>query len=279
MRQERSTAYKSGMSDLSKDKTVLDFGPIEDAVGKANEVGTFKGVTVNRSAGETNSKIAGIVNEWKALDPAEYHTPEGLDALKRTIGDLRDSTEQGTPARVAADRVYNAIKAQIQDQAPAYASVMEGYAKASEGLKEATRTFSLGERATGDTAARKLTSALRNNVQTNFGERERLLNVLAEHDPTLPAAVAGQSLNAMAPRGLIGRGGMAAMAGTAISNPAHLLLLPGFSPRIVGEVVYLGGKAIGKVDDVAQTLHITPQNLRLMEQGGFQAGRNNALAQ
>lgn len=278
LRQDRAAAYKSGMTDISKDKAVLDFGPIEDAVGKASEVGSYKGVTVNRSAAETNDKISSIVNEWKALDPTEYHTPEGLDALKRTVGDLRDATEQGTPSRVAADRVYNAIKAQIEAQAPAYASVMEGYAKASEGLKEATRTFSLGERATGDTAARKLTSSLRNNVQTNFGERERLLNVLAEKDPTLPAAIAGQSMNALAPRGLIGRGGLAAAAGTAIANPLHLLALPGFSPRIVGEVVYVGGKAIGKVDDVANALHITSGNLRALEQGGFQADRANALA-
>lgn len=278
LRQDRAAAYKSGMIDVSKDKTVLDFGPIEDAVGKAGEVGSYKGVTVNRSAGETNGKIADIVNEWKALDPTEYHTPEGLDALKRTIGDLRDATEQGTPSRVAADRVYNAVKAQIEAQAPTYAKVMEGYSKASEGLKEATRTFSLGDRATGDTAARKLTSSLRNNVQTNFGERERLLNVLAEKDPALPSAIAGQSMNALAPRGLIGRGGLAAAAGTAIANPLHLLALPGFSPRIVGEVVYAGGKAIGKVDDVANALHITPQNLRMLEQGGFQADRSNALA-
>jgi hypothetical protein len=273
IRQERSAAYKAGKVNLSKDKAIIPFDDIDAAIGKASEVGSFQGVNINRPAGKTMDEISSIVSEWKALDPATYHTPEGLDALKRSIGAVRDSTEYGTPARVAADRVYNAVKAEIEAQAPAYAKMMEDYARSSEKIKEVTRTFSLGERATGDTAARKLQAATRDNANTSWRNRGDLLNELATYEPGLPYAISGQSLNALAPRGLVGRGGVMAMGATAVSNPLNLLTLPAFSPRIVGETVYLGGKAAGKIDDVAAQLGIDAATLRAAAQASFQTGR------
>jgi hypothetical protein len=55
------------------------------------------------------------------LDPAEFHTPEGIDPLKQKIGDIRDATQYGTPERVAANGIYNAVRQTIVDQAPEYA--------------------------------------------------------------------------------------------------------------------------------------------------------------
>lgn len=273
IRQERSAAYKAGKVNLSKDRAIIPFDDIDAAIGKASEVGSFQGVNINRPAGKTMDEISSIVTEWKALDPATYHTPEGLDALKRSIGTVRDSTDYGTPARVAADRVYNAVKAEIEAQAPAYAKMMEDYARSSDKIKEVTRTFSLGERATGDTASRKLQAATRDNANTSWRNRGELLNELATYEPGLPYAIAGQSLNALAPRGLVGRGGVMAMGAGAISNPLNLMSLPAFSPKIVGEIVYFGGKAAGKIDDVAAQLGIDAATLRAAAQASFQAGR------
>jgi len=273
IRQERSAAYKAGKADLSKDKTVIPFDDIDAAIGKASEVGSFQGVNINRPAGKTMDEISSIVNEWKALDPAVYHTPEGLDALKRSIGAVRDSAEYGTPARVAADRVYNAVKAEIEAQAPAYAKMMEDYARSSEKLKEVTKTFSLGEKATGETAARKLQAATRDNANTSWRNRGELLNELSVYEPSLPYAISGQSLNALPPRGLVGRGGLMAMGAGAVSNPLNILALPAFSPRIVGETVYLGGKAAGKIDDVAAALGVDAAAIRAAAQASFQTGR------
>lgn len=285
MREERNAAYAAGKVDLAKDATVLDFGAINSAVDKASEVGQFRGrsgtapaVTVEPAAAETVGKMRDLVNAWQALDPAEYHTPVGIDALKRALGNLRDSTGPHTPERVAADRIYKAVREEVASQAPSYSKMMEGYARASEKIDEATRTFSLGERATGDTAARKLLSATRNNVQTNYGERTRLLNELATYDPTLPHAIAGQSLNTLAPRGLVARGGLMANLGAIPFNPMNALMLPAQSPRIVGEAVYLGGRLAGSVEDVANALHISPDNLRRAYGAGYEASRpNNAM--
>jgi hypothetical protein len=280
MRQERSAAYKAGQVELGKDAAVLDFGEIENAIDRASAVAKFKGrsgtapaVTTEPAAAEVVGKMEGLVQAWKALDPAEYHTPVGIDALKRTLGNIRDSTAPNTPERVAADRIYNAVRQEIASKAPGYSKMMEDYSRASSQIDEATRTFSLGERATGDTAARKLLSATRNNVQTNYGERTRLLDALAAYEPDLPYAVAGQAFNSLAPRGLVARGGGMAAAGSVMTNPVNALLLPAFSPRIVGELVYFGGKALGKVEDVAAKLGVTPERLRALELGGYQGSQ------
>lgn len=274
IRRERSRAYLAGMADLSEDSSIMNFDRIDRAVDRAAEVGTFRGrsgaghpVTTEPMAVDVVNRMREEIGGYRVLDPADYHTPVGIDALKRALGNIRDATQPHTPERVAADRIYNAVRNEIIEQAPIYGRTMEEYARASDDINEVTRTFSLREQATGDTAARKLLSATRNNVQTNYGERQRLLDLLAERDPTLPAAIAGQALNALPPRGLVARagGGM-----TAATNP---WFTPAFSPRIVGETVFLGGRAIGRIDDVAEAFGITADHVRAATQGAFQAGR------
>lgn len=281
IRLERADAYKAGKADLSKDKTVLDFNDIDAKVSKASEIGTYKGQTTEPKAVAITKEMTDSIDAWKALDPAEFHTPEGLDALKRNLGNIRDSTQYGTPDRVAADRIYRAVRDEIAAQAPGYAKMMEDYAKSSEKIKEVTKTFSLSEKATGDTAARKLQSATRDGAQTSWRKRGELLNELATHEPDLPYAIAGQSLNALMPRGLVARGGGMYAAGSAgagiLANP--LSAIPGaaslaaFSPRIVGETVYFGGKAMGSVEKFADMLGVDAAALRTAGQGSFQAGR------
>lgn len=287
IRKERADAYKAGKADLSKDATVLDFSSIDAAVAKGSEVGEYRGRSGTGPAMTTEPKAVAITKEmtdsidaWKKLDPAEFHTPEGLDALKRTIGNIRDSTQYGSPERVAADRIYRAVRDEVAAQAPGYSKMMEDYAKSSEKIKEVTKDFSLGERATGETAARKLQSATRDGAQTSWRKRGELLNELATHEPTLPYAIAGQATNALAPRGIVARGGSMIAAGGVLANPLNALPLAAFSPRIVGETVYLGGKAVGGIEDVASYLGMSASSLRALGQASFQAGRpqTNAFA-
>lgn len=278
IRRERADAYKAGKADLSKDKTILDFNDIDAKVAKASEVGTYKGQTTEPKAVAITQEMTDSINAWKQLDPAEFHTPEGLDALKRRLGNIRDATPERSPERVAADRIYRAVRDEVAAQAPGYAKMMEDYAQSSEKIKEVSKTFSLGEKATGDTAARKLQSATRDGAQTSWRKRGELLDELARYEPSLPYAIAGQSLNALAPRGLVGRGAATVTAAGLIANPLNVLALPGFSPRVVGEIVYSGGRAIGGVEEIANALNITPEALRAIGQGAFQSGRTNTNA-
>ena len=238
MRLDRADAYRKGMAGVSADKTVIDFAPIDQAVASLQSMGNYKGQVINKNSSGIVDEISGLVNQWKGLDPAEFHTPEGLDALKQAISDIRDTTQFGTAARKSADTAYNAVKGEIVSQAPTYSKVMKDYSQASETLSEVERALSLGNKAAADTSMRKLQSLMRNNVNTNFGNRVELAKTLEGNGAEILPAVAGQAMNSWTPRGIQGAviGGAGGMG--AIMNPSTLLALPFTSPRLVGEAAY-----------------------------------------
>lgn len=251
MRLDRAAEYRAGMSDISKDKTILDFAPIQAAVNSLKSMGSFKGQAINKNAAATVGEIEDQITNWHKLNPAEYHTPEGLDALKQAIGDIRDATQFGTPGRKAADTAYNAIKKQIADQAPEYSKVMRDYSEASEAITEIQKAFSLGEKSSKDTAMRKLQSLMRNNVNTNYGNRLNLAGELeTKGGKELLPAIAGQALSSATPRGL--QGLTAAASGLyGLSNPWALASLPLQSPRLIGAASYGLGRLSGGVGNAA----------------------------
>jgi hypothetical protein len=261
LRQDRSTAYRQGMANVAKDKTVLKFDDIDKAIGNARQTGMYKGQVIDKSAAEAWQKINDQVNEWKGLDPAEFHTPEGLDALKKSLKDIKESYAFGSPARLAADKAYNAVRGEITKQAPEYSRVMKDYETASDLLDEIETTLSQNPRASIDTQVRKLQSILRNNANTNYGRRAELGEMLAERGATeLFPQLAGQAMSSWTPRGLSGAlSGAGAIYSTipAIAQgvtPTGALQLASTSPRIVGETVYAAGKAVGKPAQLAKLL-------------------------
>ena len=242
MRIDRGAQYRQGMAGVSADKTVIDFNPIDKAVASLKSMGNYKGQVINKNAAGAVDEISDLVTQWKGLDPKEFHTPEGLDALKKAISDIRDTTQFGTAARKAADTAYNAVKGEITTQAPTYAKVMKDYSAASETLQEVERALSLGNKAAADTSMRKLQSLMRNNVNTNYGNRLNLAKTLESNGAEILPAVAGQAMSSWTPRGL--QGLAATGAGVAgFANPATLAALPFTSPRLVGEMAYGLGAA------------------------------------
>lgn len=251
MKQERGEMYRAGMEGVKSDASVIDFKPIDKAVSKVMGTGEFKGEVIKPKAQGAMLEIAQAVEDWKKLDPAEFHTPEGLDALKQKIYDIGSSYDpmKEKQARAVADQVYNAIKGEIVKQAPEYADVMKGYERSSELIGDIEKTLSVNPKANVDTTVRKLQSVMRNNANTNYGRREDLARQLEQAGAAnLFPRLAGQAMSSAAPRGLQGAGtglaglGMGAgiMSGTV--NPASLALLPLTSPRAIGEVAYYGGK-------------------------------------
>lgn len=281
-RGERGANYRAGMAPVNADTTVLATQPVLDGIDRATNIGNFRGTNppamggsvfnTNRSAGNIQQQMADVVQEWHALPPAQFHTAAGFDALKKAIGDLRDSTQYGTPERTAADRVYHAVGDEIRAQVPEYAATMDAYGAASDQIRNIQGALSLGEKATSDTSIRKLQSVMRNTVQNNMGERQRLMEVLAQHEPDLPFAIAGQSLNSPTPRGLVARGGAFATVAAATHNPLIGAALLAESPRIVGEGAYLAGRGAGAVSGVADALGVNANSSRVAGQAAVQAG-------
>lgn len=273
MRQARSAAYKADMASANAAPGHVGYQPIHQALSDADKMVNFQGLAKSAEAAKTLDQINDLVGQWRGLSTP--HTVEAADALKQAIGEIRQKTQPGTLERRVADTVYNAAKDSIVRQAPDYAKVMRGYSEASDKINELTKTFSLGEKASTDTALRKLQSTTRNNVNTNYGERSRLLDELAQYEPDLPNALAGQSLSSATPRGMASRtavelGGVGAGAAAMhLVNPAFLASLPFFSPRIVGEGAYAAGRGANALMPVAS-----------MAPGAAKAGYVvNALAQ
>ena len=154
-------------------------------------------------------------------------------------------------------KVRQAIKDEIVKQVPKYADTMKAYEEAISLEKKIMSELSLKKNAAAGTTLRKLQSVMRNNVNTNYGNRLEMLKTL---DPELLPALAGQALNTWTPRGLqsltaTGSG----LAGIATSNPAFFAALPLQSPRLMGELALKSGQAsrmLGGAPQAAQTARI-----------------------
>lgn len=272
MRAAKSAQYRSGMVPIANDSTVLRFTGIDKALDDAAAVSAFKGQVKNETAAGAVGKMREVVDEWRQLDPQQFHTPEGMDALKQKLGGIMEGIKfEERTARLAAGKVYSATKASIEDQAPAYAGVMRDYTQASQQISEIERALSLKPGASQDTALRKLQSLMRNNVQTNYGGR--LKNAAALEDVggvEIMPAIAGQALSSWTPRSLAAVGSSATALGSLL-HPGLAAALPFQSPRMVGSMAYGAGRGAGLLAQGADAM--LP---RSMAQMGHQRGANLA---
>lgn len=274
IRQERSAAYQADMQGVTAQGAWMDTQPVRQAIGDARNKTNYHGVPLDEEATKIIDAIDAKFAEFGTLPHSQVRSAAGMDALKRSIGEIRQRTQPGTLARRVADEVYHSIKGEITKQVPAYAKAMEGYSQASDMINDLQKTFSLGERAAPDTTARKLQSVMRNNVNTNYGRRTKLMDELAQHEPNLPAALAGQALSSATPRGLQGLGATGAGIGAITHmNPLALASLPFFSPRLMGETAYGAGRVGAGAHWAGELTGVTPQGLADTLLGLYQAGQ------
>lgn len=244
---KRSAEYTNAMKKVSADKTVLNFGDIDSAVNSALDIKRFKGKSISPSTAKIQDEIVKVVEDWKQQNPGEFHTAEGLDALKQTIGDLRDAAEYASPSQKVADTVYSAIKNQIVKQAPDYANTMKSYAEASELISEIQRHMLGGNKKSAVTSMRKLQgliSASGKNKSLEFNLVKQLEDAGA---PNLMSNLSGLALQELAPRGLagqagIGLGGLGIIAGSPVLGGGFLTMQ---SPRLMGELALKTGQTAG----------------------------------
>jgi len=258
------------MQGIKADKSILSLDKIGEEIAKSYGQVTFKGQVKNQKGAEVLQKISDAVGDWKELNPNEFHTPEGLDALKQVVGGIVESIpfEEKT-ARMVGSNIYNSIKGEISKQAPVYSKTMKNYADASDQIKEIERALSLGQKASADTSMRKLQSLMRNNVNTNYGQRLKLAQELEQKGGgQIMPALAGQALSSPTPRGLQSATTVpASMMGYGIGGaPLALAGLATGSPRLMGEASYYTGRAggalsgsAGRLSDLANRLGVSPE--------------------
>jgi len=251
---QRQNAYRTEMAKISKDKTVLSFDGIDKAIDNAMNKTTYKGKIVNEKAFDRLASAKAEIDAWKQLDPVDFHTPEGLDKLKQKVGAiLEDIPFEQKTALTAVNEVYNGIKNEIKKQAPTYAKTMQAYSEATDLIREIEKTLSQGKNASVDTQMRKLQSVMRNNVNTNYGQRMSLVKQLEEAGGReMMPALAGQALSNYAPRGLQGASSVptALLAGSLFGTPLAAASLATSSPRLMGEAAYGAGRVAKGLLDV-----------------------------
>ena len=245
IRVDRSNTYKANMANIKGDKTVLDFSGIDKAVDEAFNKVSFKGQITNKEAAAKVLEAKSIIDDWKKLDPAEYHTPEGIDQLKQSVGQILEGLQPRTQSDMVIKGVYSSIKNEINKQAPTYAKTMKSYSESTDLIREIERALSISDKASADTAMRKLQSLMRNNVQTNYGQRLKLAQELeAQGGQQMMPALAGQAMADWTPRGIQ----RAAALPSALMSGG--LTLPLQSPRLIGETAYGAGATTRGLLDV-----------------------------
>lgn len=246
MKSRKNLAYQQGMETIDSSKKI-DFDNIEQAI--KNELDDFfitgeKG-KVLKGGKATQTKIDEIndlIKVWKA--DKSLHTVEGIDALKIAIDDLKPSiTDKTKQAAFAVDNTKNIVKKAIIEAEPKYAKVMQDYSEAASLLDEIQKSLIGGNKASADTALRKLQSVMRNNVNTNFGAKlENFRKLDSVDDLFLSERVAGQALSSLGGRGIAGQISPYGVLATGAVDPlTGLLTALTTSPKIAGTTAYTAG--------------------------------------
>ena len=275
LKQNRRDAFQKGFESTKQNQVFLDFKPIETKFDNAIQNLTIKGVggvsasKVGQKTLDDVAEIKAVIDEWKAKP--ELHTAEGLDALKRRIDDVYRQ-DMSNEAKSILTQTRGAVKQTIVKQDKNYAKTMRDYEEGLGVERELEKALSLGDKASADTAIRKLQSLTRNNANTSYAYRQELANILRRETGTdLMPALAGQAMQSVTPRGIqklmpsltAGGGVGAAAAGAGPAALIPIATLPLQSPRLVGEATYGTGRLARPVMDLANSG--TPEQRRLVK--------------
>ena len=254
LKNERRAAYLQSMEKLGRNQTPMDFTDVNKSVEDMRTAGKHtlpsgRQVDVKGPGPEkTLKKIEDIIADFRGADNVEeVLTAKDFDAMKQAIGEVRDTINiaDDPSSWAVANTIYGSVRNTIAKQDKGYAKAMKDYESATDLITDIEVTFNLkGNRRSVDTQVRKLSSIMRDNVDTSFGRRGELAETLAkaEGGNKLIEQAAGMQMAPLAPRG-IARLGVPAVGVTAFANPLVLGALPLSSPRVVGEGAYLAGKA------------------------------------
>lgn len=207
MARERGLNYNQSKAVWSQSQTPLPWTDINGALNAG--IKEFHGRDLLSPRGKAmRARLDDVISDWKSYPPNPYHTAAGFDAMKQEIGELRDqyASDPLSPEYKVAHSYYKAIGDTIKNHVPEYAGAMDDYRDATQAITDMRKTLSLPydqQKGTIDSALRKLTSTQRKNVNTNFGQRARLVDELERQGSTnLKPQLAGQALSSREPHGM-----------------------------------------------------------------------------
>lgn len=287
IRESRGTAYRAELKKIKANPMQMDdaaikmrqkaadsldeFGIKIDPEGKAlgkNLVDFGESTIIEHQA--VADKALNDVFTWKDWSPA------GMDTLKKRLYDFRNQARYGTPAHTFVNNIAKNLDTSLKEMVPGYEKMTTGWRESSELITEMEKALSLGNKASMDTAVRKLQSIMRDNNEV----RKELVDVLTKTGgKDITGMMAGAALAPLAPRGIVAGTGLSIGIGASILNPASwplaIAYLGASSPRLVGEFVNLMGKAARGADGLIKLTPGLKQNVdRLFNdaEAGFKKG-------
>ena len=247
IQQKSKKDYLKGIDELKLGDEAIDFAKVEKAIDDLIDTKKYKGeFTLSENAIKKVESIKKIVERWKANK--SLHNAKGIDMLKKKIDAEYPTGLKVGDAGVIVTQIRNVVKDAIVKAVPDYKNVMKAYEEAVSLEQKLIKELSLGNKRAAGTTLKKLQSVMRDNVNTNFGQRFDFVKKLDEAglDKNIIPALAGQSLGQFTPQGLGKLGGTGTIGGvaTGVIDPfTSIPLLAAQSPRIVGETAFKLGQA------------------------------------
>lgn len=293
VRARGQAAYAQNIQTTARNTAPIDWRPVEQAFRRVvNSYTRGNRFIGGADAEQMVGRVADLIQEYR--NNPQLQTAWGLDALKQEISDLQVTPGPGMDrtsrnANRIATQVADAVRSEIGRIDPNYINTMRDYQNVQDLIDELERALKINDRASVDTTLRALQSTMRNNVQTNYGARTQLMDAI-DPNRTIRAALAGQSLNTLAPRGIARAGSAAAIPvtlGAVMSNPglwaATAAAAPLAMPRVVGEVAGLLGAGARQYDNLPAPVRRTaaevtsPRNRYVAQEAGGIANEVEAM--
>lgn len=201
------------------------------------------------------------------------NTPEGVDRLKKILSQYEKEipvTESGG-AKIFVSELKDTIKTGLEQRVPGYSEMTGNYHAMSNLISEVESALSLGNKSSKDTAIRKIISTMRDNNELRK-DFIRLLGTASGKDIT--GTVAASALSKAAPHGLAGRitgsgGALAAAFLKPSSIPLLIAVIGASSPRLVGEITSVLGKATRQMVKADKFSPAIRNTLRLILQRAY----------
>jgi hypothetical protein len=247
IKMERGQTYLSRLNELKQSGVTLDFAPIRSKLDNlmsnynikrlGNGELDFSRSTLDKNAVNDMERIIKQVDGW-GTQQGDL-SPAGFDVLKRQLDDFYSPNKN---SRAFVTSLRNEVKREITRNVPEYAVMTKDYELASGVINEMERALSMGNRASADTAIRKLTQSLKDNQ----GFRRSLIEKMDAYGTgKLKDQISGNVMSAAMPQSALGRYFDLGIGSSLFfgANPKIAALAAISSPRVVGELT----NAIGRI--------------------------------
>jgi hypothetical protein len=218
---------------LQKAKDVTTQFKVPTAASSDGIVADFsKSAIVNSSEQSAVQKALDTVSTW------DDFSPKGLQALNQRVNALKNFDSSGVSKSSAIiGKIHNAIGDVIKETAPELSTINENYSKNRAVLDEIGNV--LGSSAQTPTQIQSSVTRLDNIFKENKDEYVNIIRELGKRSGVdYLSLLAGGEFQRFLPgyiRSAVAVGSVGGV-GAVASNPMSLLLLPLFSPRVVGAV-------------------------------------------